>query len=419
MTVRLTQQKIHSIADHCKEIMQKKFVTIAEFAQLVGKLVAAEPGVEYAPLYYKPLEREKDRNLKLKHGNYNSFMKLTASIKQDIQWWVDNLQTSFRKVSHENPSLVLHTDASLKGYGACIKEQNAETSGVWSVHEQNLHINVLELKACHLALLALCHARSNIHIRIYTDNTTCCAYINKFGGKCRDLNKISREIWRWCLDRNIHLSAAHVAGIANTEADRLSRLFNDDLEWSLHTSVFKKILSVFGHLDIDMFASRLNNKLDCYVSRLPEPFAWAIDAFSLDWSEKLLYMFPPFSLISRILQKILQDKAEVVLVAPIWTTQGWWAQLLHMLSHQSYILPPAQQILALPHKPDRIHPLRKMVLGAFRLSGKRCKSKAYQSSLSTLSSVDGDLLHKDNMQPSSNGGYTFAIGDRIVPLNHL
>ncbi|XP_060602200.1 uncharacterized protein LOC132755347 [Ruditapes philippinarum] len=275
-----------------------------------------------------------------------------------IQWWVDNLEFSVKKVSHGNPTIVVHTDASLKGYGGCIKALNAETNGVWSVDEQNLHINILELKACKLSLIALCQNLKKVHIRIYSDNTTCCAYINKLGGRCKELNDLSREIWFWCIDRGIHLSAAHVAGSANTEADRLSRQFNDDLEWSLNDLVFKEIVVKFGIPDIDMFASRLNRKLDNYVSRLPQPEAWAIDAFSLDWENKLLYMFPPFSLIPKVLQKVIQDQAEVILVAPVWTTQGWWAQLLHLLSQQSYLLPPSQEILHLPHKPDRKHPLK-------------------------------------------------------------
>ena len=419
MTVRLTQQKILQILAQCKEVIQMTSITITEFAQLIGKFVAAEPGVEYAPLFYKPLEKVKTAALKQKHGNFNSFMSITPNIRNEIRWWLDNLQSSFKHISHGNPSVTIHTDASLTGYGACIQGQNLTTNGVWSVDEQRLHINVLELKACHFALLALCPDLRDQHIRIYSDNTTCCAYINKFGGKSPELDRISRDIWFWCIARRIHLTAAHVAGTANIEADRLSRVFNDDLEWSLDESVFRNIETAFGILEIDMFASRLNKKLSHYVSRFPEPLAWAIDAFSLDWGNKLLYMFPPFSLIARVLQKVHQDRAEAVLVAPIWTTQGWWAQLMHLLCQQSYYLPPSQGILSLPHKPDQKHPLKKMVLGVFRLSGKPCASKEYRSKLPLSYSVDGELPHRNSTQATSNDGYSFVIDNRSVQLNRL
>jgi hypothetical protein len=45
-------------------MLKNREITIREFAQIVGKLVAAEPGVEYAPIYIKSLEIEKDRKLK-------------------------------------------------------------------------------------------------------------------------------------------------------------------------------------------------------------------------------------------------------------------------------------------------------------------------------------------------------------------
>ena len=57
--------------------------------------------------------------------------------------------------------------------------------------------------------------------------------------------------------------------------------------------------------DIDMFASRLNKQIECFVSWRPDPDAVAIDAFSLNSSDyKLIYAFVPFSLIGRTIQKV-------------------------------------------------------------------------------------------------------------------
>ena len=55
-------------------MLKNREITIREFAQIVGKLVAAEPGVEYAPIYIKSLEIEKDRKLKESNGNFESKM---------------------------------------------------------------------------------------------------------------------------------------------------------------------------------------------------------------------------------------------------------------------------------------------------------------------------------------------------------
>jgi hypothetical protein len=53
MTVRLTHDRCTDIIQLCKSILSIKRCTISYFSKLIGKFVAAEPGVEYAPLYYK------------------------------------------------------------------------------------------------------------------------------------------------------------------------------------------------------------------------------------------------------------------------------------------------------------------------------------------------------------------------------
>ena len=46
MTIRLTQVKATKIIDFCKELLTQSYITILLFSQLIGKLVASEPGVE-------------------------------------------------------------------------------------------------------------------------------------------------------------------------------------------------------------------------------------------------------------------------------------------------------------------------------------------------------------------------------------
>ena len=166
-------------------------------------------------------------------------------------------------------------------------------------------------------------------------------------------------------------------GKNNLEADELSRVFNDDLEWSLSNNIFARILAYYPELSVDLFASRLNCKLTNYVSCTAEPHVMAVYAFSLTWNHHFYYIFPPFSLMARILQKMEQDLTEAVVIAPIWPTQAWWASLLQMISGPCLILPKPQDILSLPHKPDQKHPLTKMRLGIFRLSGRHYNAQVY------------------------------------------
>ena len=50
-------------------------------------------------------------------------------------------------------------------------------------------------------------------------------------GKTTELDSIARAIWIWRIERHIHLSAAHIPGKDNCEADEESRRENDDTEW--------------------------------------------------------------------------------------------------------------------------------------------------------------------------------------------
>ena len=70
-----------------------------------------------------------------------------------------------------------------------------------------------------------------------------------------------------------------------------------------------------------MFASRLNYQIKPYISWHPDPQAWAIDAFTVDWSNHFIYTFPPFSVIPQLLQKVEFALTQIILIAPNWRTQ--------------------------------------------------------------------------------------------------
>ena len=106
-------------------------------------------------------------------------------------------------------------------------------------------------------------------------------------------------------------------------ADKLSRDFNVTVEWQLHPTIFERISTVFSPPNIDLFAGRINRELDPYVSWKPDPNALFIDAFTINWGQFTnSYAFPPFCLISRCLQKVVQENASMIIVVPIWTTQA-------------------------------------------------------------------------------------------------
>lgn len=102
----------------------------------------------------------------------------------------------------------------------------------------------------------------NKHVKILCDNSTTATYVNAMGGtKSPSCNQIAYDIWDWCVKNNTWLTATHIAGVENTEADKESRLFNDRTEWTLKREIFAQITTHWGTPEIDLFATRLNTQL--------------------------------------------------------------------------------------------------------------------------------------------------------------
>ena len=150
------------------------------------------------------------------------------------------------------------------------------------------------------------------------------------------------------------ISAQHVPGKLNTIADLESRVFNDSSEWKIAPQT---ILPFLKGCEIDLFASRLSAQLPQYVSWRPDPEAVHANALTMDWAPFKGYAFPPFNLIPAVLNKVSQDKADIILVAPIWPAQSWWPLLLNLLIEHPVLLPSSRHLLRDPADSQRTHPM--------------------------------------------------------------
>ena len=213
------------------------------------------------------------------------------------------------------------------------------------------------------------------------------AYVLKMGGtRSSVLVGIAQELWGYALTKQITLIAEHLPGKGNHKADWESRHFRDSSNWKLNLSIFQALDQLWGPLEIDLFADRLNAQLMNYVSWFPDPFAQATDAFQIPWSKLKGYSFPPFSMICRCLAKIRKDQATIVMITPTWHTQAWYPVLLEMSCRQPVLLPPLKDILLSPGQQP--HPLAlqgSLQLAAWMVSGKTSLQKEFQSKLLSYS----------------------------------
>jgi hypothetical protein len=154
-----------------------------------------------------------------------------------------------------------------------------------------------------------------ISVRLILDNGTAVAYINHGGGtRSQSLTSLTKELVNWCEKHEVSVEAIHIAGKLNTEADAESRAGPDASDWKLDPWAFKNIFRIWP-VDIDLFASPWNAQLDLFVSWKPQPGAYASNAFTLNWRLLKAFIFPPFSLIFRCLQKIRKKEQQLFLFA--------------------------------------------------------------------------------------------------------
>ena len=364
MTITLTREKAQKIKAACQNLLQSKKTTIKNLSRVVGLLVASIPGVQYGKLFYRSLDNHKSAALKESKGDFTAHTKLTQTCKLDLKWWAENIEHESRNITTPKPDLIIETDASDTGWGACVKGKNSQsTGGHWSKLESLEHINYRELLAAWFGIQCFNGSRSGIHIKILSDNTTTVAYLNNMGGTKEKCNNIARQIWSWCHTHKNWISAAHLPGKNNVQADKESRSIHDNMEWSLHPEAFQQICKTFGKPDIDLFASRLNHKLEKYISWKPDPKAIAVDAMSENW-DNFFYAFPPFNMIGKVLNKVEIEKCKGIIVVPHWPTQTWWPKFTLMCCAPPLVFSrPQGQLLTHQWRKEEELPKMKLMAG--------------------------------------------------------
>jgi hypothetical protein len=255
MTLKLPKDKIKDIVTRCQEMVREDQKTVRKLAKLIGKLTAASQAVLPAPLFYRRLQMQKTKGLCNGGQSYESIVCLTTDCKKELRWWIQELSNSNGKaIIAPMPDMVITTDASKVGWGGIVK--GTRTQGQWSEEESKLHINILEMKAAEFVVNTFTKDFRNIHCHLRLDNKSCVAQMG--GTRSESLFEALEGLWHYCLDRGITITAEHLPGVLNSEADEQSRVFADVSNWKLREEYFRQVNFQWGPLEIDPFADRLN-----------------------------------------------------------------------------------------------------------------------------------------------------------------
>ncbi|CAG2225767.1 unnamed protein product [Mytilus edulis] len=418
------EEKFTKLCQKIHLFLTVQSVTARQFLQLLGLLNSLADVIPLGRLHIRPLQFYLHKLWIAASQEWEALIPITQPLFPHLQWWLvqENVMRGLC-LSPQVPSLTLFTDASTLGWGAYL--EGLTISGVWSPDLLEEHINVLEMKAVLFALNHFQMSLKNQSVILATDNTTVVAYLKNQGGThSPSLYQIARDILLLCFQLQVHLVVRHIAGHLNILADTLSRsLAPVNTEWELLQVVFKAVTLHWGSPQIDLFATSLNHKLLTFVSPVPDPKSFAVDAMSLSWKGMFGYAFPPFRFLSPVLQKIAGENCKIIVIAPAWPKQSWFPDLLRLSCACPLVLPLRPDLLSqikgkvLYQNPEKLH------LHAWLLSGLASEREVFlkeQPSISqSLSETPLALSMMQNGQSSQIGVLWLLDGEGVKSMPSL
>ena len=216
---------------------------------LLGHLASLERLVPNSHLRMRSLQWHLKTNWSPESDPPSLPVPLSQEVREDLSWWLvrDHILQGVQ-FGTPPPDLHLYSDASRSGWGAHLLDRFV--SGVWSMEEKLLHINLLEMKAMFLVLQSFREVVTGHRATAMCDNLTVVAYVNKQGGTVsRSLCLLTNRLLRWTESLDVHLDARYLPGQSNVLTDILSR--RDQVigtGWSLHLQVAGAHLCLVLHV---------------------------------------------------------------------------------------------------------------------------------------------------------------------------
>ena len=172
-------------------------------------------------------------------GRCFRMVSLLGQTREDICLWSDapRLQR-WMPIRQCKSHLVVHTDASTLGHGACC--DSLTVRGTWSETERCFHINRREMRTVRLALLHFAARFYGLSLLFRIDNLSTVYNINKQDWMRSTLVMAEAKAMLVVVkDLDISLSTSHIRGESNVLADMLSRSHLVlKSEWRLTTKTF-------------------------------------------------------------------------------------------------------------------------------------------------------------------------------------
>ena len=216
-------------------------------------------------------------------------------------------------------------DASDIGAAGFIQNSTHIMYKSWTIPEKVKSSTWREIKAIEICLRSFCNLIYNSTVTFYTDNQNAVSVIEK-GSKVLELQNLAFFIYNFCIANCISIHVKWVPRDQNEQADLLSRIVDVD-DWRISTEFFDFMNNLWGPHTIDRFANMDNRKIDRYNSLYWNPGSENIDSFTCNWRGDNNWLVPPVSMVSKVINHLVNCKAIGTLVVPKWPSSPFWPLL--------------------------------------------------------------------------------------------
>ena len=394
-------------------------VSARSYLTVLGVIASALELIPNGRLFMRPIQLHLLQNWHPSRMSLNHEIACTQELRSHFTWWLEQQNTlRGRSLTQFTNQVTVTTDASTMGWGGHSGNQKAQ--GTWSPLWKLEHINCLELEAVFRTVKHFLPSLKNKNVLIRSDNTTTVQYINKQGGtRSPKLCQLAWKLWQLAIQNNIVLRAAHIAGSKNVLADSLSRVKVRETEWSLNPKITHQVFNHLGQPVIDLFASYENKKTQVVCSWVPHPQALALDALSITWENMFAYAFPPTCLIPKVLQHMKQFHCELILIAPHWSRQHWYPQLLELLIACPLKLPAESNLLSQAKGKILHQNPQSLKLTAWLLSTDSSKQRDFLKTLEIYCLPRGGQVHKKITSANFDSSVAGVKNRKLIPMLQL
>ncbi|XP_069129670.1 uncharacterized protein [Argopecten irradians] len=260
-------------------------------------------------------------------------VSIDGNLREEVCYWrfLDNWNgcAKWRPESHKQVSM--STDASLFRYGAVVSlDGESCVVGDYFDNDDARPIHLKEASAVLKALESFAGSLSDSRVDLLTDNMAVLSVWENQGGRDGRLNRITKQIFEFVVERNIDLHMQYIPSCCNA-ADQPSRKL-DFSECTLGNESWELVEKAYGPHTIDLMAldSNVRKSPDGeslrHYTPFPTPESAGVNVYAQNLrDDENKYVFPPFGMIASLLSLFREQSVDnctcvlpVISPVPVW-----------------------------------------------------------------------------------------------------